>query len=133
MFKAINGYTKARILEVIQNTFQGKSMKVMSNGSPSCAYRGENGSKCAVGLFIPDEVYRDAMDELDPKWNGTDVETSLQRFPELGQHMPLEVEALQKLQSIHDGEKLQYETDLRPTETIKNELLQWVETNVEES
>lgn len=30
-----------------------------------CAYRGENGSRCAIGALIPDDVYRPWMDQFD--------------------------------------------------------------------
>ena len=37
-----------------------------------CAYRGANGNKCIVGVFIPDELYDESLegDSLDPDRNG---------------------------------------------------------------
>jgi hypothetical protein len=29
---------------------------------PLCAYRGENGAKCALGFFIPDELYSEEIE-----------------------------------------------------------------------
>lgn len=31
---------------------------------PRCAYRGPKGLKCAVGILIPDELYRESFEDL---------------------------------------------------------------------
>jgi hypothetical protein len=42
---------------------QGRpSRRVGINGTPSCAYRGENGTKCALGFFIPDDLYSENIE-----------------------------------------------------------------------
>ncbi len=33
-------------------------------GRKACAYRGDNGSKCFVGLFIPDNKYHHRLEDL---------------------------------------------------------------------
>jgi hypothetical protein len=99
MFTAINGFTKAKILSVL-NTFTAKSV----NSDGECVYRGPNGARCAVGLFIPDSEYNAGMDVADSmSSDGTDIETVLEHYPSVAAFLPLELEALQKLQSVHDG------------------------------
>lgn len=40
---------------------QGKPLSV-SSGGQQCRYRGTNGSKCAFGIFIPDDRYSPEME-----------------------------------------------------------------------
>lgn len=113
-FKPINGYTKASILSTIQRLFTVKS--VTETGA--CRYRGPEGSRCAVGVFIPDELYSRTMDTD----NYTDVDNILKNYPELQSSMPLELDALKILQSIHDGR----------SKNIKQDLLNWVTKYVQD-
>lgn len=39
-----------------------KSMGTMPDGSSACAYRGEDGTACAVGCLIPDECYDEVLE-----------------------------------------------------------------------
>jgi hypothetical protein len=42
---------------------QGRpSLRVGPHGTKQCAYRGENGTKCAAGFFIPDELYSEDLE-----------------------------------------------------------------------
>lgn len=45
---------------------QGCRAMTVIDGRLQCAYRGKNGTKCAVGALIPDDVY-------DPEWEGANV------------------------------------------------------------
>ena len=67
-----------------------------------CAYRGEEGRKCAIGVLIPDEVYDPAMEALS-------VLMLTERFPSLG-FMKGHIHFLDRLQRIHD----QYEVGQWP-------------------
>jgi hypothetical protein len=62
-----------------------------------CAYRGIDGLKCAIGIFIPDDVYSPDMEGPD---NG--VERLLNNFnlPELKE---IPIDLLKRLQSAHDS------------------------------
>jgi hypothetical protein len=40
----------------------GPSLRVGIHGTLSCAYRGENGTKCALGFFIPDDLYSEEIE-----------------------------------------------------------------------
>lgn len=67
-----------------------------------CRYRGVNGAKCAIGIFIPDTVYNASME-------GLAVRKLLQEYPELipfvtptDCDIPLVIPFLVKMQSAHD-------------------------------
>ena len=117
-YRCINGWTKKKMLEHVTNNFIYKS--VTKDGY--CAYRGENGDKCAVGLFIPDNLYTEDMDNGD-KFQNTDVLHILERYPELNNYLPLESEALMDFQKIHDKSF---------SSSTKLELLDWIETKVQD-
>jgi len=93
MYKPINGWTKQRILGHIKREFKGKSE---TSDGESCLYRGPNGTKCAVGMFIPDELYDPRMDEL------SFIDHVVKFFPKIKSVLPLDLKALCKLQDIHD-------------------------------
>jgi len=38
------------------------SIRTGPSGIPVCAYRGENGTKCAAGFFIPDDLYSENIE-----------------------------------------------------------------------
>lgn len=62
-----------------------------------CAYRGDNGTKCAVGCLIPDDQY-------DPNMETLPVKTLLKVQPNaLGfQPTPEQINVLADLQTLHD-------------------------------
>ena len=114
-----SGWTKASLIQYIRDNFKGKSMRVYKDGSVStnlCAYKGPDGKKCAVGLFIPDDQYRpifegdsaiSVMRKVDVKW-------------------PLSPDAMACLQAEHDD-------DSQPAETILDRLVDWVTKYVVET
>jgi len=114
MYKPINGWTKQRILGHVKREFKGKSKTLDGR---RCLYRGPNGTKCAIGMFIPDELYDTRMD------CGTqnDLESLLSEFPTLKSYMPLQFLALQEFQSIHDSST---------NETCYVDIIQWIDENV---
>jgi len=58
----------------------------------TCRYRGRGGSKCAVGVLIPDEQYSSALEE-------TDVRNIMQEVPAVSN---LDWAFLNELQNCHD-------------------------------
>lgn len=58
-----------------------------------CRFRGKNGTKCAIGLFIPDEVYEEKMETLG-------IASLFQNYPTmediLGDLSEFELSTLQK-------------------------------------
>ena len=108
----INGWTKQSMLEHIKTNFKGKSINTKSDGEDICLYRGPDGKKCAVGLFIPDEKYDRSMEECSPL---SDVLRCVT------QHFPLNPENMRVLQYIHDTSK---------EENCLSQMIEWVEQNV---
>jgi len=70
-----------------------KSMMVVEGGF-SCAYRGKDGLKCAIGILIPDEDYREDME-------GLAAQNLLAKGACLSR-LAVHHELLYKLQHIHD-------------------------------
>ena len=61
-----------------------------------CAYRGQNGTKCAVGCLIPDENYHPRMEKLPVGYR------------EVYSRLPFQVDdqtlaLLRRLQTVHDA------------------------------
>lgn len=119
-FAPINGWTKRSIKEHITARFKGKSLALLRPPT-DCAYRGEAGRACAVGVFIPDDLYT-------PEMEGTAVEGIFLKWPNIIQAMPLPLRGLIRLQRFHDG-SLDY-TD--PLKTQLDQLLAAVDSLVAE-
>jgi len=114
MINAINGWTKAKILKHIEDNFKGKSYYTNEDGwEDNCAYRMEDGRKCAVGMFIPDKDYRPAMEGMSASAIVNDYE--------LYDKMPFEGEDLNMFQEVHDKSKPQH---------AKRKLIKWIKENV---
>lgn len=62
-----------------------------SVSSGRCAYRGDSGRKCVVGIFIKDSEYRSSFEYKSPR-----------ELVESGWSAPCEVELLEDLQAVHD-------------------------------
>ena len=124
MFKTQNGWTKESMKEHVRNNFKDKSQNI---SGPGCLYRGPEGKKCAVGLFIPDEFYIPELDRAEGTLlEGTEVQHILRAYPHLEGFMPLEVKALTGFQTFHDNLS-DSKTEIEQTES----LLRWIETRVE--
>lgn len=112
MHTPINGWTKSKMIETIKARNIGKQ----SRDKVSCLYRGPEGNRCAVGCFIPDELYYTGMEHRS-------VDTLLRTEPGLLPHMPLPTDAMLRLQVIHDSERW---ADPRPA------LIDWIKQHVDE-
>lgn len=84
-----------------QEVFDKVVEHLVAQGQPAregfkCFYRGPNGTKCAVGCLIPDELYDEAME-------GRSASILESKFPQL---QPLfsnvDPEVLWQLQNVHD-------------------------------
>lgn len=77
-----------------------------SDGTAKCAYRGDNGVKCAAGCLIPDELYKPEMENkrffafFD--YGGADLTQN--RF-DLPEWMRQNIHLIGALQCIHDNAK----------------------------
>lgn len=111
-YACINGWTKADMLKVIEAR---PSTKPASDGE-FCAYLAPDGSKCAVGLFLPDghpgQQHRGALRSL------------LENYPELQDALPLASDYMRILQNSHDR---------GPSDAnVKKLMLNWVKNEVED-
>ncbi len=117
MFTTVNGWTKDSIVAHIEAHFTGKSFVLNPDThKDECKYRGPNGEKCAVGLFIPDDKYRPSMD-INCENHATGI---IERY-RLSNIMPLDIQGMQAFQQVHDNST--------PSE-CKGNMLAWVRENV---
>lgn len=88
--------------------------KSFTEGS-ECAYRGDNGLMCAIGVLIPDDVY-------DPDMEDTSITSLFEEFPYFSDNWSLvRVDLLQRLQQIHDNwEENQWLEQLQRTSSKYN-------------
>ncbi len=76
-----------------------KSMRLWTPGDPPvCAYRGDNGTKCAVGFLIPDEKYH-----LNMEGDINALVTKYDPGPLLADAVDTDIDFLEALQAIHDS------------------------------
>lgn len=68
---------KQRIFNRIWNHFMIRKQRIsMGNEFNTAMYYGDTGTKCSIGILIPEDIYKPAME-------GNDVETVLARWPML--------------------------------------------------
>jgi len=85
-----------RVLQHLRT--QGRPSKTIGpDNRKICAYRGEGGTRCAIGCLLPDEKYHSGMEN-------TDVLALLDRWPELGEYLGTNHPFLRMLQLAHDCE-----------------------------
>jgi hypothetical protein len=110
-----NGYTKAKMIEMIQSKMLDHPSTLRSG---QCAYQAEDGNRCAVGVFIPDRGFKGALSLLGV------VSKLLDSYPSLEQHMPLDRVAIRCMQQVHDAYTNVDYSDRRPA------LINWINENV---
>ncbi len=78
-----------------------QKVKSLRNGGFGCAYRGDNGTKCAVGCLIPDELYHPSME------GKVAFESDMRNFLQL---LDIDTELANDLQEVHDSHmRLEYD------------------------
>lgn len=81
-----------------------KAGATQSLNAKNCAYRGENGAKCFIGMLIPDEVYDPQLDQMG--CTVTDLANGFLYFKPIQIDYPADsktkIKVMQMLQSIHD-------------------------------
>lgn len=117
-YETKNGWTKERMKTAINTGNNGTRSFERHN----CVYRADNGNKCAVGCFIPDEVYIPEMD-ID-QGSGTGADAIIHGF-DLHHYMPLNNHGMGEMQIIHDN--------VDDGADIRIKLCNWIDANVEES
>jgi hypothetical protein len=73
----------------------GQSYLGGTHGLPRCSYRGDSGSKCAIGHLIPDQEYNDRFDSFPMSL--VDLCKIVENLKEM------EISFLNLLQNAHDG------------------------------
>lgn len=113
-YQTKNGWTKSLMIQAINI---GNNGKVSLNESRNnCVYRASDGNKCAVGCFIPDDIYHISLETRN-----------LPYFSGLEDFLPLEIFACILLQKTHDNCQIDMNTDPRPA------CIKWIEENVEDA
>jgi len=93
---------RREVLDIVTKHFNSKNRSVTCSGT--CLYLSEDGSKCAVGMFIKDEYINDA------RWvsthNETDANALLDPSDEIlvEEYRGLGAEFWADVQSLHDRE-----------------------------
>lgn len=132
--KPINGWTKARMLEVIRA--RPLMMPAYDHTAGQCMYLTADGNKCGVGLFIPDghpaQKSKHSVDGLLTISHAPHGEKS---YSELANVLPLDLLGLIQMQSAHDNESATVCDSVasRPRPfggNAKLALIDWVEKNV---
>lgn len=127
MYRCINGWTKLDMIAHVLSEFKGYAEGLIAGqtwagGSKVCVYLTDDGKKCAVGLFIPD-------DHRGQKFNG-DIYELLEEYPELRSHLPLPPGEMKELQKVHDSNWSLH--SLRDDMTLAS-IITWIQDNVKGS
>lgn len=110
--------TPQEIFDIVVTHIYSMKHRSRNSDQPACAYRAEDGSRCAVGILIPDENYHPDMEnngvgDLLNYWN---------------EHLPSwfgDNEALLRyLQAAHDASRFWTVDNNGPNSGMKNQLLQ---------
>lgn len=111
MYKCVNGWTKEKMKEAIRAGNNG-TRSAKSDDPDSCLYRGDNGNKCAIGCFMPDDFYNRSLEGF-----------AASHFVATSWVPIADIVALSALQICHD--KI-YHDDPRPA------CYAWIDENVED-
>ena len=125
-YNTTNGWTKDDMIAHILCNFKGISAKVnCENNLGFCLYRGPNGRKCAVGMFIPDKLYQLRFEDVSAQSVLCD-EVKLEKL------MPLNIDGMTALQNVHDnyrGHKASEDSD----EKCLADMIDWIEGMVKDA
>lgn len=90
--------------------------KALNDSGTTCAYRGRNSTKCAIGALIPDDVYDRRIEFKNIETLNTDArewrldgilggsgEAAARVIDYLGIEQPADVDFMRELQCVHDG------------------------------
>ena len=95
MYKPINGWTKAKMIEKIREFVPEDKACMTSLGA--CVYSNSKGKRCAVGAFLPNDC-----DFFDFEGDVVDLlDTALADGVNL--KLPIDVDGLSYLQGVHDS------------------------------
>jgi len=86
--------TAQELFDIVFKHLMSQNARSMMGNGITCAYRGEGGLKCAIGVLIPDEDYREDMERLAAQ--------NLLAKGACLRHLAAHHELIDKLQHIHD-------------------------------
>lgn len=110
MFKTTNGWTKERMIKRIWEFPDRKCVE-----DENSLYRNTEGNACAVGRFIPEEIYNVMFEDKN----------ILQIWDKVHNFMPLDIDGMDIFQMEHD-----YYDKINGINDI---LTKWILENVEEA
>jgi len=113
MYKCINGYTKETMKKQISKYNDGS--RSTDEDNTSCVYLDTAGNRCTIGCFIPDNHTGLHF--------GMPAKSLIKKYPDLAKFMPIELDALNTFQRVHDN--------LPSGKDLKTELFRWIDKNVE--
>lgn len=97
--------TNQEAFDKVKTHLLTQQQKSQNSNSNICLYRGPNGLKCAVGALIPDEEFKEELN------NYSVVQYGMRTLPSL---KGLDIELLATLQIVHDeSEVAEWENELR--------------------
>ena len=77
-------------------------MQILSFAEKKLIKQG-NGTRCAIGWFIPDSIYKKYIDDLENNEDPIDELISINEYEQcFGTRFPEKTEVLRRLQDIHD-------------------------------
>jgi hypothetical protein len=118
--KPINGWTKAKMLERIQQYVPNTSQGCRVAGSCKYQHPEDESSRCAVGAMLDGKALK-----LANVLEGT-VYSVVQTLPSLEELLPLPVWAMRSLQVAHDS------AIDRTRGTARQACIDWINENVED-
>ena len=91
--------SKQKVFNIVKEHLLKQNEQSLSENK-TCMYRGNYDLKCAMGVLIPDNLYKSQMEECT-------IDSILEDFPELKKHFDsfgfYDLEFYGGLQGIHDG------------------------------
>lgn len=95
---------RQRVFNLVCNHLLSQKKVSERLGTAQCSYRGEAGTRCAIGCLIPDELYTEAMEGLMVSHpNIISALSSAGVLTEQDTNRISTLQFLQKLQGIHDS------------------------------
>ena len=88
--------TDQELFDIVATHLLTQKCVARTGSDNNCAYRGSNNTKCAIGVLIPDDIYR-------PEMEGRGVIKLMECYDEVSQLFKhITYDLLRQLQWIHD-------------------------------
>ena len=100
----LNGYNREKVMEVIRQQNHGRR----AGDEYACMYKNDDGNKCIVGCFIPEDKYDSRMENKSANdiVLGCKIDGEFKPDPfGIELDMPMQTKYLTKLQIWHDDQE----------------------------